>query len=383
MHRTRCVQRRQNLDERGVSLIEVLIALFLISVLVIALVNGLLTSTKATTVSNRSQRTGAALTSFGETLRQMDYKECADAAWYQADYDYLLQMQNSPTTTVGGGAATQPPLPMGVGAMDTIKVDSVKYWQPGTFSDEGPWVPGKFIDNCDDPSGGAQLLTFTVTMGENSETGQLVKRDPYAEGFLAATTTIPPLSEDEKAPVAVLYADPVTGAAPLTVNFDGSDSYKPEGSIQSYSWDFGDNSGGSTDAETSHTFAAGRYQVILTVTGSDLRTATARKTIIVTGAPPTPTGLKKVGQGAGSIFGGGYIDLRWDAVPGIDAYQVQTRAALCSTDTVDAGRSNAARISKNTWCSFTGLFQFDARVRARVGTDWSPWSAWVNVKWTS
>ena len=50
------------------------------------------------------------------------------------------------------------------------------------------------------------------------------------------------------------------------VNFDGSGSTDDDGTIVSYSWDFGDESKGS-DASTKHTYKTpGKYKVVLTVT---------------------------------------------------------------------------------------------------------------------
>lgn len=68
-------------------------------------------------------------------------------------------------------------------------------------------------------------------------------------------------------PVAIANASPTSGEAPLTVQFDGSASYDPDGAIVSYVWDFGDGSP-TVDAQTpSHTFASeGTYLVVLTVT---------------------------------------------------------------------------------------------------------------------
>ena len=52
----------------------------------------------------------------------------------------------------------------------------------------------------------------------------------------------------------------------LTCSFDGSGSSDADGSITTYSWDFGDNGTGS-GATRSHTYSsAGLYNVQLTVT---------------------------------------------------------------------------------------------------------------------
>ncbi|MBU2946338.1 PKD domain-containing protein, partial [Zobellia uliginosa] len=67
-------------------------------------------------------------------------------------------------------------------------------------------------------------------------------------------------------PVAVASANTTNGNAPLTVNFTGSDSSDPDANdILSYFWDFGDGNT-STLENPSHEFAAGTYDVVLTVT---------------------------------------------------------------------------------------------------------------------
>lgn len=70
-------------------------------------------------------------------------------------------------------------------------------------------------------------------------------------------------------PTASFTADPTSGVAPLTVDFDASGSNDSDGNIVSYAWDFGDGSTGS-GMTTSHNYAAaGTYTVMLTVTDND------------------------------------------------------------------------------------------------------------------
>jgi PKD repeat protein len=54
-------------------------------------------------------------------------------------------------------------------------------------------------------------------------------------------------------PVAVISASPTSGGSPLTVYFDGSGSYDTDGSIVSYTWDFGDGTSGS-GSSVEHTY---------------------------------------------------------------------------------------------------------------------------------
>lgn len=71
---------------------------------------------------------------------------------------------------------------------------------------------------------------------------------------------------DNVIPTAAITATPTSGTAPLGVSFDSSGSTDPDGSIVSYSWDFGDATT-STVIAPNHTYpAAGSYNVVLTVT---------------------------------------------------------------------------------------------------------------------
>jgi PKD repeat protein len=88
-------------------------------------------------------------------------------------------------------------------------------------------------------------------------------------------------------PTAALAATPSTGAAPLTVSFYGSGSTDPDGTIASYSWNFGDG-GNSTAANASHIYAsAGIYTATLTVTDNKNASASGTVTIIVNPASNT------------------------------------------------------------------------------------------------
>ncbi|WP_455200627.1 PKD domain-containing protein [Kaarinaea lacus] len=78
------------------------------------------------------------------------------------------------------------------------------------------------------------------------------------EVFVTVTENLPP--------VARITADTTEGYAPLTVSFNGSESYDPESGPISWSWDFGD---GSSSAEMNpvHVYNnAGTYITVLTVT---------------------------------------------------------------------------------------------------------------------
>lgn len=82
-------------------------------------------------------------------------------------------------------------------------------------------------------------------------------------------------------PVAHIDATPVTGTAPLQVQFSGAGSRAGSGVITSHRWDFGDGTAGA-GVSTSHTYAAGTWTATLTVT--DSAGGTASSTVSVTAA---------------------------------------------------------------------------------------------------
>ncbi len=72
----------------------------------------------------------------------------------------------------------------------------------------------------------------------------------------------------------------------LVVSFNGSGSSDPDGTVASYSWDFGDGQNG-TGASPNHTYAAaGSYDVVLTVTDNDGATDSVTHSV----APVAPAG---------------------------------------------------------------------------------------------
>jgi PKD repeat protein len=148
----------------------------------------------------------------------------------------------------------------------------------------------------------------------------------YLKWRSASDTADPALPVANQAPTAALAANPTSGPAPLAVAFSGSGSADPDGSIQSYVWDFGDGSS-TTGSAVSHTYTqAGAYTAVLTVTDNSGVTSTARASITVQAPPnqmpkavlsanPTsgPAPLAVALSGSGSVDPDGSIQsYAWD-----------------------------------------------------------------------
>jgi PKD repeat protein len=89
-------------------------------------------------------------------------------------------------------------------------------------------------------------------------------------------------------PTAVLAANPVSGTAPLTVNFSSAGSTDPGGSVVAYDWKFGDGTT-STAANPSKTYPWGVYTAELRVRDNTGNwSAWVSRVITVTSPAPVP-----------------------------------------------------------------------------------------------
>lgn len=105
-------------------------------------------------------------------------------------------------------------------------------------------------------------------------------------------------------PVAVAAASPTSGIAPLTVMFDGTGSYDPEGGSLLYDWDFGDITG-ATGAIAQHTYNfPGSYTARLLIE-DDFGNIDFDTIDITVSAVPVPPAVW--------LFGSGILGLIWVA----------------------------------------------------------------------
>jgi PKD repeat protein len=172
----------------------------------------------------------------------------------------------------------------------------------------------------DDPDG--TIESWTWDFGDGSAgSGETVSHHYAAGGAYTVTLTV----EDNRG-VQRSLAKTVTVTAPnqlptasftltatnLSVAADGSASSDPDGSIASYSWNFGDGTPAETGVTRSHVYGTGgTYTVTLTVTDNRGGTATSSHQVTVSPAPNQPPTAAIVATTAGltvSLDGSGSTD---------------------------------------------------------------------------
>jgi len=123
--------------------------------------------------------------------------------------------------------------------------------------------------------GATASYTYTTT---GSHTAVLTVTDN--DGLLSSqNVTITVNAPSNVAPVAIASASATSGVAPLAITFSSTGSSDSDGTIASYSWNFGDGTSSTSAAPSKSFSSAGNYAVKLTVT--DDRGATASSTVNV------------------------------------------------------------------------------------------------------
>lgn len=151
------------------------------------------------------------------------------------------------------------------------------------------------------------------------------------------TKTVTAAVAVNKAPVASFAA----ANTDLSASFDATGSTDPDGTVATYSWDFGDGTTAGTGVTATHTYAAaGSYQVTLTVTDNQGATNAITKTVAVTAPAPTATILAKdqfartLASGLGSADVGG----AWSMGSAASNYSVANGVAQFNLPTAGAAR---------------------------------------------
>lgn len=234
-------------------------------------------------------------------------------------------------TELGDGAPNTPPT-ASIGA-PTVSGNTVSLSGAGSTDSDGTisswaWAFGDGATGAGATTSHtyASAATYTVTLTVTDNAGS-------TNSTTRAVTITPPPNQP---PVAVIGTPGITGRA---VSLVGSGSSDPDGTIASWAWDFGD---GSTDAgaTASHTYSNdGTFTVRLTVTDDRGASASATRSVTVTGAPASSLLADDFQRQVASGWGTSSSGAQWTLVGTASRYAVtggvgvQTLAAAGSTET--------------------------------------------------
>lgn len=159
-------------------------------------------------------------------------------------------------------------------------------------------------------------------------------------GLIGYLLTGGPPDGDNHGPYAIFSASPTSGDAPLTVEFNATNSENPGGEIESYRWDFGDGYTRSGEI-TTHTYEkAGTYTAGLTVTGdSGLEDQSTRTITVNEPSGPSVTEIEEA------------LEAYIDASAVITVGSGWGNALLLGTTTTDSGQTF------DVWITVRHLYQ--------------------------
>jgi PKD repeat protein len=178
-------------------------------------------------------------------------------------------------------------------------------------------------------------------------------------------------------PMAIATAVPTSGNIPLNVAFDASASYDPDGTIASYSWDFGDGAT-AAGASAAHTYVqAGTYTATLAAMDNAGALASCKITILaidpnVINAPSSLT--------AG--VSGKTVTLRWlDNASNETGYYVERGVKTSKTATVYTRIATlAANASSYSETVASGTYYYRVQAFNSTTGRQSPYSSAVSVR---
>ncbi|RIJ70548.1 DUF1349 domain-containing protein [Nakamurella silvestris] len=130
----------------------------------------------------------------------------------------------------------------------------------------------KMMDSVFGPDGALYIIDWGSGWENNGDSGI------YRIDYLAGT----------RSPIAKAASNVDSGVAPLAVNFSSAGSVDPDGTALTYLWTFGDGQT-STQPNPTHSFAAGVFNVQLTVTDEDGKTGVSNLVVTSGNARPVVT----------------------------------------------------------------------------------------------
>ena len=163
-------------------------------------------------------------------------------------------------------------------------VNEVVYFNASESSDDDGTIVAYNWDLGDGSSTSGINITHTYT-GAGTYTVLLVVTDD--SGNTGSTSNTVSVGENESPTASFVYS-PSNPAVDEDIHFNASDSSDPDGTIESYEWDFGDNTTDTGETVTHRYSSDGTFTVYLKVTDNSGNTGSTSQTVNVSaGQGPT------------------------------------------------------------------------------------------------
>lgn len=203
----------------------------------------------------------------GTTLGTVQIDANCDEAATQKMWSTLIELTNTPPTA--SISADQ----------EVLTLETVHFSASGSTDLEGT------------------IVSYQWDFGDGDvDAGETVTHEYLDDGVYTVTLTVTDnhgATDTETFVITVLNRAPVPDIAPVAVSqtledilFDASGSYDMDGTIATYSWDFGDGETGSGETATHQYADDGSYPVTLTLTDDDSASASASINVEVLNRPP-------------------------------------------------------------------------------------------------
>ena len=195
--------------------------------------------------------------------------------------------------TAGGGTLNRPPVASINPSKTQALVDETITFDGSGSSDPDGTIAGFSWVFGDGGSSTQQTPEHAFTQPGEYNVTLTVTDNEGATGQSAVQIEV---SSDNQPPVAEVQASKIQALVDEEITFDASSSSDPDGTVESYSWQFGDGGSGTGSIQNHSYSQAGAYNVVVTVTDNEGATDEANVPINILSEPSRLTVAPLTGQ---------------------------------------------------------------------------------------